>query len=165
MGAVKKIILTRPAVEAGESLGFLPGDLKEKADPYLRPLYDALDEMLGHEAVERMMEKGIIEIAPLAYMRGRTLENCFVILDEGQNTTSSQLKMFLTRLGNSSKMIITGDITQIDLPKYATSGLVEAEEILGGIKSIAFVKLGSNDVARHPLVQDIIDAYGKRDIK
>lgn len=165
LGAVKKIILTRPAVEAGESLGFLPGDLKEKADPYLRPLYDALDEMLGHEAVERMMEKGIIEIAPLAYMRGRTLENCFVILDEGQNTTSSQLKMFLTRLGNSSKMIITGDITQIDLPKYATSGLVEAEEILGGIKSIAFVKLGSNDVARHPLVQDIIDAYGKRDIK
>ena len=158
-GKIKKIILTRPAVEAGESLGFLPGDLKEKADPYLRPLYDALDEMLGHESVEKMIEKGTIEIAPLAYMRGRTLEDSFVILDEGQNTTSSQLKMFLTRLGASSQMVITGDITQIDLPRYAASGLVEAENILGRIKDIAFIKLGSSDVTRHPLVQDIIDAY------
>ncbi len=160
-GNVKKIILTRPAVEAGESLGFLPGDLKEKADPYLRPLYDALDAMLGHESVEKMIEKGIIEIAPLAYMRGRTLEDAFIILDEGQNTTSSQLKMFLTRLGYSSKMVITGDISQIDLPKNVSSGLSEAEEILGGIKKIAFVKFTSGDVARHPLVQDIIDAYEK----
>ena len=158
-GKIKKIILTRPAVEAGESLGFLPGDLKEKADPYLRPLYDALDEMLGHESVEKMIEKGTIEIAPLAYMRGRTLEDSFVILDEGQNTTSSQLKMFLTRLGASSQMVITGDITQIDLPRNAASGLVEAENILGRIKDIAFIKLGSSDVTRHPLVQDIIDAY------
>ncbi len=164
-GIVKKIILTRPAVEAGESLGFLPGDLKEKADPYLRPLYDALDVMLGHESVEKMIEKGIIEIAPLAYMRGRTLEDAFIILDEGQNTSSAQLKMFLTRMGDFSKMVITGDITQIDLPHSTISGLVEAENILGGIKDIAFIKLSSSDVARHPVVQNIIDAYDAKEVK
>ncbi|MDD3383211.1 MAG: PhoH family protein [Bacilli bacterium] len=160
-GKIKKIILTRPAVEAGESLGFLPGDLKEKADPYLRPLYDALYEMLGKENVEKLIEKGTIEIAPLAYMRGRTLEDAFIILDEGQNTTSSQLKMFLTRMGFRSKMVITGDVTQVDLPIRIKSGLGEAEEILGKIKDIAFVKLSASDVTRHPLVQEIIDAYEK----
>jgi phosphate starvation-inducible PhoH-like protein len=158
-GKIKKIILTRPAVEAGESLGFLPGDLKEKADPYLRPLYDALYEMLGKENVEKLIEKGTIEIAPLAYMRGRTLEDAFIILDEGQNTTSAQLKMFLTRMGFRSKMVITGDITQVDLPIRIKSGLGEAEDILGRIKDIAFVKLSASDVTRHPLVQEIIDAY------
>ena len=156
---VKKIILTRPAVEAGESLGFLPGDLKEKVDPYLRPLYDALDECLGKENVEKLIEKGVIEIAPLAYMRGRTLEDAIVILDEGQNTTTSQMKMFLTRLGFHSKMIITGDISQIDLNRNAKSGLVTALEILKDINSIKCLSLSSKDVSRHPLVKAIIDAY------
>jgi phosphate starvation-inducible PhoH-like protein len=161
LGRCKKIILTRPAVEAGENLGFLPGDLKEKIDPYLRPLYDALDEMLGTETVNKYIEKGIIEIAPLAYMRGRTLDDAYVILDEAQNVTVLQLKMFLTRLGFKSKMIITGDITQIDLHRNVISGLKEAEKILGSIKSIDFIKLNSKDVVRHPLVQAIIEAYEK----
>ena len=161
LGHCKKIILTRPAVEAGENLGFLPGDLKEKIDPYLRPLYDALDEMLGTETVNKFIERGIIEIAPLAYMRGRTLDDAYVILDEAQNVTVLQLKMFLTRLGFKSKMIITGDITQIDLHRNVISGLKEAESILGKIKSIDFVKLNSKDVVRHPLVQAIIEAYEK----
>jgi phosphate starvation-inducible PhoH-like protein len=162
-GIVKKIILTRPAVEAGESLGFLPGDLKEKIDPYLQPLYDALNENLGKETVEKMIEKGTIEIAPLAYMRGRTLEDAYVILDEAQNTTILQLKMFLTRLGTQSKMVVTGDITQIDLPPKAKSGLIVAKDILKSIKEISFIKLNSNDVCRNPLVQKIIDAYDKFD--
>lgn len=162
-GVVKKIILTRPAVEAGESLGFLPGDLKEKIDPYLQPLYDALNENLGKETVEKMIEKGTIEIAPLAYMRGRTLEDAYVILDEAQNTTILQLKMFLTRLGTQSKMVVTGDITQIDLPPKAKSGLIVAKDILKSIKEISFIKLNSNDVCRNPLVQKIIDAYDKFD--
>lgn len=158
---VRKIILTRPAVEAGESLGFLPGDLKEKVDPYLRPLYDALHDILGVEHTERMIERGIIEIAPLAYMRGRTLEDAFVILDEAQNTTHAQMKMFLTRLGFGSKMVITGDKTQIDLPKGAKSGLVLAEPILRNVKGIAIVELDETDVVRHPLVSKIIQAYAK----
>lgn len=156
---VQKIILTRPAVEAGESLGFLPGDLKEKVDPYLRPLYDALYDMLGHEKTERYIEKGIIEIAPLAYMRGRTLEDAYVILDEAQNTTDAQMKMFLTRLGFHSKMIITGDITQIDLPKGVVSGLKKALHILKDVKGIRFVYLTALDVVRHPVVQRIIERY------
>ncbi len=162
-GTIKKIILTRPAVEAGESLGFLPGDLKEKIDPYLQPLYDALNEMLGKETVVKMIEKGTIEIAPLAYMRGRTLEDAYVLLDEAQNTTILQLKMFLTRLGTQSKMVVTGDITQIDLPLKAKSGLIVAKDILKDIKEISFIKLNSNDVCRNPLVQKIIDAYDKYD--
>lgn len=156
---VQKIILTRPAVEAGESLGFLPGDLKEKVDPYLRPLYDALYDMLGQEKTERYIEKGIIEIAPLAYMRGRTLEDAYVILDEAQNTTDAQMKMFLTRLGFHSKMIITGDITQIDLPKGVGSGLKKALHILKDVKGIRFVYLTALDVVRHPVVQRIIVRY------
>lgn len=156
---VQKIILTRPAVEAGESLGFLPGDLKEKVDPYLRPLYDALYDMLGQEKTERYIEKGIIEIAPLAYMRGRTLEGAYVILDEAQNTTDAQMKMFLTRLGFHSKMIITGDITQIDLPKGVVSGLKKALHILKDVKGIRFVYLTALDVVRHPVVQRIIERY------
>ena len=156
---VQKIILTRPAVEAGESLGFLPGDLKEKVDPYLRPLYDALYDMLGQEKTERYIEKGIIEIAPLAYMRGRTLEDAYVILDEAQNTTDAQMKMFLTRLGFHSKMIITGDITQIDLPKGVGSGLKKALHILKDVKGIRFVYLTALDVVRHPVVQRIIERY------
>ncbi len=156
---IKKIILTRPAVEAGENLGFLPGDLKEKVDPYLRPLYDALYEMLGNEAVEKYIENGVIEIAPLAYMRGRTLNDAFIILDEAQNATVTQIKMFLTRLGFNSKMIINGDITQIDLKNQADSGLASAFVLLKHIKEIAFVNLSSKDVVRHPLVQKIIDAY------
>lgn len=160
-GTINKIILTRPAVEAGENLGFLPGDLKEKVDPYLRPLYDALHDALGVETCERLMEKEIIEIAPLAYMRGRTLENAFIILDEAQNTTKAQLKMFLTRMGFHSKIIVTGDITQIDLIKKRDSGLLNAKEILYGIDGIQFVELSSLDVVRHPLVQKIIDAYEK----
>ena len=156
---VQKIILTRPAVEAGESLGFLPGDLKEKVDPYLRPLYDALYDMLGQEKTERYIEKGIIEIAPLAYMRGRTLEDAYVILDEAQNTTDAQMKMFLTRLGFHSKMIITGDITQIDLPKGVVSGLKKALHILKDVKGISFVYLTALDVVRHPVVQRIIERY------
>ena len=156
---IKKIILTRPAVEAGENLGFLPGDLKEKIDPYLRPLYDALYEMLGKENTEKFIERGIIEIAPLAYMRGRTLEDAFIILDEAQNTTTMQMKMFLTRLGFNSKMVITGDITQIDLKNNVKSGLKQVQEILNGIKEIKFIVMDSTDVCRHPLVQKIIDAY------
>ena len=160
-GNVKRIILTRPAVEAGESLGFLPGDLKEKVDPYLRPLYDALHDVLGTEHTARLMERGTIEVAPLAYMRGRTLDDAFVILDEAQNTTPEQMKMFLTRLGFGSKMVINGDITQIDLPKGVKSGLQIAEYRLANIKGIAFVYLKQSDVVRHPLVQKIIAAYEK----
>ncbi|MFD1335436.1 PhoH family protein [Oceanobacillus iheyensis] len=160
-GLVKKIILTRPAVEAGESLGFLPGDLKEKVDPYLRPLYDALHDVLGSEHTLRLLERETIEIAPLAYMRGRTLDDAFVILDEAQNTTPAQMKMFLTRLGFGSKMIITGDITQIDLPKGVTSGLQVAEQLLSKVEGISFIHLSQTDVVRHPLVQKVIDAYEK----
>jgi len=156
---VKKIILTRPAVEAGENLGFLPGDLKEKVDPYLRPLYDALYDMLGVEQTEKLMEKGVIEIAPLAYMRGRTLEDAYVILDEAQNTTDNQMKMFLTRLGFRSKMIVTGDVSQIDLPRNTTSGLIRALDILEGVKGISFIHLSAMDVVRHPVVQRIIERY------
>lgn len=158
---VRKIILTRPAVEAGEKLGFLPGDLQDKVDPYLRPLYDALFDMFGAESFGRYMEKGIIEVAPLAYMRGRTLDEAFIILDEAQNTTSEQIKMFLTRLGNESRMVITGDITQIDLPDAKKSGLVEAVKILKGIDDIEIHRFTEKDVVRHKLVQDIIKAYEK----
>lgn len=158
---VKKIILTRPAVEAGEKLGFLPGDLQDKINPYLRPLYDALFDMFGAESFGKYMEKGIIEVAPLAYMRGRTLDEAFIILDEAQNTTSEQIKMFLTRLGNESRMVITGDITQIDLPDPRKSGLVEAMKVLKGIDDIAVHRFTEKDVVRHKLVQDIIKAYEK----
>lgn len=158
---VRKIILTRPAVEAGEKLGFLPGDMQDKVDPYLRPLYDALFDMFGAESFARYMEKGIIEVAPLAYMRGRTLDEAFIILDEAQNTTSEQIKMFLTRLGNESRMVITGDITQIDLPDARKSGLVEAVKVLQGIDDIAIHRFTEKDVVRHRLVQDIIKAYEK----
>lgn len=158
---IKRIILTRPAVEAGESLGFLPGDLKEKVDPYLRPLYDALNDVLGAEQTQRLIERGTIEIAPLAYMRGRTLDDAFVILDEAQNTTPAQMKMFLTRLGFGSKMVITGDITQVDLPKGVKSGLKAAVDILSSVSGASFVFLEQSDVVRHPLVQKIIDAYDK----
>ncbi|WOV88819.1 PhoH family protein [Sporosarcina oncorhynchi] len=158
-GSVKRIILTRPAVEAGESLGFLPGDLKEKVDPYLRPLYDALHDVLGAEHTERLMERGTIEIAPLAYMRGRTLDDAFVILDEAQNTTKAQMKMFLTRLGFGSKMVITGDKTQIDLPRGIESGLIASESILKNVKEIHFQYLEQGDVVRHPIVAKIIEAY------
>lgn len=158
-GRTKKIILTRPAVEAGESLGFLPGDLKEKIDPYLRPLYDALYDSLGFEQTNQLIEKQVIEIAPLAYMRGRTLDNAYVILDEAQNTTDKQMKMFLTRLGFNSKMVITGDITQIDLPYGAKSGLSVASKILCGINKIAIVEFEKYDVVRHPLVAKIIERY------
>ena len=160
---VEKIILTRPAVEAGEKLGFLPGDLQEKVNPYLRPLYDALQEMLGIETYAKMMERGTIEIAPLAYMRGRTLSNAFVILDEAQNTTREQIKMFLTRLGENSKMVITGDLTQIDLPKGLTSGLKHAIRILKDIDDIGIIRLSERDVVRHPLVQKIVKAYESED--
>ena len=158
-GSAKRIILTRPAVEAGESLGFLPGDLKEKVDPYLRPLYDALHDVLGTEQTDRLIERGVIEIAPLAYMRGRTLDDAFVILDEAQNTTKAQMKMFLTRLGFGSKMVITGDKTQIDLPKGIESGLIVTEKILGKVGDISFQYLEQGDVVRHPLVAKIIEAY------
>ncbi len=158
---VKKIILTRPAVEAGEKLGFLPGDMQDKVDPYLRPLYDALFDMFGADSFGRYMEKGIIEVAPLAYMRGRTLDEAFIILDEAQNTTSEQIKMFLTRLGNESRMVITGDITQIDLPDVRKSGLVEAIKVLKGIDDISVHRFSEKDVVRHRLVQDIIKAYEK----
>jgi phosphate starvation-inducible protein PhoH and related proteins len=158
-GQIKRIILTRPAVEAGESLGFLPGDLKEKVDPYLRPLYDSLHDVLGMEHTERLIERGTIEIAPLAYMRGRTLDDAFVILDEAQNTTPAQMKMFLTRLGFGSKMVITGDITQVDLPKGVKSGLTVAQNTLGHVQGISFVVLEQSDVVRHPLVAKIISAY------
>ncbi|MCI3919700.1 PhoH family protein [Paenibacillus sp. TRM 82003] len=158
-GKVKRIVLTRPAVEAGESLGFLPGDLQEKVDPYLRPLYDALNDVLGPDAVAKALERGLIEVAPLAYMRGRTLEDSFIILDEAQNTTPEQMKMFLTRLGFGSKMVVTGDVTQIDLPRGKSSGLVEAERILKPIGEIGFIHFAETDVVRHSLVQKIIVAY------
>ncbi len=158
-GEVKKIVLTRPAVEAGESLGFLPGDLKEKIDPYLKPLYDAMYEILGVRQTEEYIDKGVIEIAPLAYMRGRTLENVYVILDEAQNTTIGQMKLFLTRLGFNSKMIVTGDITQSDLPQRITSGLVKAAEILKDIEGIDIIFFANGDVVRHPLVQTIIERF------
>lgn len=160
-GIVKKIILARPAVEAGESLGFLPGDFREKIDPYLRPLYDALEEMLPSEQLKNYIEKGVIEIVPLAYMRGRTLNNAYVILDEAQNATGMQMKMFLTRLGPNSKAIITGDITQIDLPTYSQSGLVQVKEILKNVDGVGFVYFDKGDVVRHKLVKDIINAYEK----
>ncbi len=156
---IKKIIITRPAVEAGEKLGFLPGDLKEKVDPYLIPIYDALNDFLGKETVEKLVEKGVIEIAPLAYMRGRTLDHAIVILDEAQNTTSNQMKMFITRLGFDSKMIITGDMSQVDLQKNETSGLFEATHLLKNIKGIDQIKFGKYDVMRHPLVSKIIERY------
>lgn len=160
---VNRIILTRPAVEAGESLGFLPGDLQMKVDPYLRPLYDALFEILGQDAFQKYLEKGLIEVAPLAYMRGRTLDNAYVILDEAQNSTNEQMKMFLTRLGYGSKAIITGDVTQIDLPRGKQSGLKTVLKILDGVKGIEIIRLGRNDIVRHPLVQRIIDAYDRFD--
>jgi phosphate starvation-inducible PhoH-like protein len=163
-GLVKKIILARPAVEAGESLGFLPGDFREKIDPYLRPLYDSLDDMIPSEKLKNYIEKRIIEIVPLAYMRGRTLNNAYVILDEAQNSTTMQMKMFLTRLGGNSKSIITGDITQIDLPHKQVSGLVQAKEILSKVEGVAFVYFDKDDVVRHKLVKDIIDAYEKHNI-
>ena len=158
---IRKIILTRPAVEAGEKLGFLPGDMQDKVDPYLRPLYDALFDLFGAENFARYMEKGIIEVAPLAYMRGRTLDEAFIILDEAQNTTSEQIKMFLTRLGSESRMVITGDITQIDLPETKRSGLAEAIKVLKGIDDIYIHRFTEKDVVRHRLVQDIIRAYEK----
>ena len=158
---VEKIILTRPAVEAGEKLGFLPGDLGAKVDPYLRPLYDALQEMFGLETFNRLTEKGAIEIAPLAYMRGRTLSNAFIILDEAQNATREQMKMFLTRMGEGSKIVVTGDVTQIDLPRDTMSGLIHAAKILENIPRIAIIKLTAKDVVRHPLVQAIVAAYEK----
>ncbi|MNO21545.1 PhoH-like protein [compost metagenome] len=160
-GSVKRIVLTRPAVEAGESLGFLPGDLQEKVDPYLRPLYDALYDVMGPEQTAKALERGLIEIAPLAYMRGRTLDDSFIILDEAQNTTPEQMKMFLTRLGFGSKMVITGDVTQIDLPKGKKSGLIEAKTILHSIEEIGFVQFAESDVVRHSLVQKIIVAYDR----
>ena len=160
---IERIILTRPAVEAGEKLGFLPGDLQQKVDPYLRPLYDALNDMMGAEAYARLLERGQVEVAPLAYMRGRTLNDAFIILDEAQNTTSEQMKMFLTRMGMGSKMVITGDVTQIDLPAGKKSGLTEAVEVLGGVDDIAIVKLTHKDVVRHELVQAIVNAYEKHD--
>jgi phosphate starvation-inducible PhoH-like protein len=162
-GQVKRIVLTRPAVEAGESLGFLPGDLKEKVDPYLRPLYDALHDVLGMEQTVRLMERGTIEVAPLAYMRGRTLDDAFVILDEAQNTTREQMKMFITRLGFGSKMVINGDLTQIDLPKGKQSGLKAAIEILSKVNDIAFIYLQQTDVVRHTLVQQILNAYERQE--
>ena len=158
---VRKIILTRPAVEAGERLGFLPGDMTEKLDPYLRPLYDALKEILGLDMYQKFSNRGVIEIAPLAYMRGRTLNDAFIILDEAQNTTSNQMKMFLTRLGFNSRMVVTGDLSQIDLPRGVTSGLAEAVEILKGVKGVGISELNSADVVRHEVVSRIVDAYAK----
>ncbi|MDL2206677.1 PhoH family protein [Eubacteriales bacterium OttesenSCG-928-N13] len=160
---VERIILTRPAVEAGEKLGFLPGDLQQKVDPYLRPLYDALHEMTGMEGYQRLVERGAIEVAPLAYMRGRTLNDAFIILDEAQNTTSEQMKMFLTRMGMGSRMVITGDVTQIDLPTGKKSGLTEAVEVLKGVPDIAIITLTHRDVVRHELVQAIVRAYERHD--
>jgi phosphate starvation-inducible PhoH-like protein len=160
---VKRIVLTRPAVEAGEHLGFLPGDLYEKVNPYLRPLYDALHDMMDFEDASRLIQRGVIEVAPLAFMRGRTLNDSFVILDEAQNATTEQMKMFLTRLGFSSKAVITGDVTQTDLPEGKVSGLIEARNILEGIQGIRFIYFSREDVVRHPLVQEIIDAYEQRE--
>lgn len=164
-GEVSRIILTRPAVEPGESLGFLPGDLKEKVDPYLRPIYDSLYAILGTNTTDRLMERGVIEVAPLAYMRGRTLDDAFVILDEAQNTTDAQMKMFLTRLGFNSKMVVNGDMTQVDLPGRQHSGLIDARHILKNIDQIKFINFSANDVVRHPVVAKIITAYEKEDIK
>jgi phosphate starvation-inducible PhoH-like protein len=164
-GEINRIILVRPAVEAGEKLGFLPGDLAEKVNPYLRPLYDALHDMVDFDQTSALLQRGVIEVAPLAFMRGRTLNDCFVILDEAQNTTSEQMKMFLTRLGISSKAVITGDITQIDLPNGTTSGLIETMKILAGIRGLKFVYFTDKDVIRHRLVQDIIKAYEKAERK
>lgn len=158
-GEVSRIIVTRPAVEAGESLGFLPGDLKEKVDPYLRPIYDSLFTILGVETTSRLMDRGLIEVAPLAYMRGRTLDDAFVILDEAQNTTHAQMKMFLTRLGFNSKMVVNGDQTQIDLPGRARGGLLESEKILANVEQVKFIKFSFNDVVRHPVVAKIVKAY------
>jgi phosphate starvation-inducible PhoH-like protein len=162
---VSRIILTRPAIEAGEKLGFLPGDLQQKVDPYLRPLYDALHDIMGQESFAKNMEKGAIEVAPLAYMRGRTLDNCFIVLDEAQNTTAEQMKMFLTRIGFGSKAVVTGDLTQVDLPEGKKSGLKEAVRILAGVEGIGMMELTNKDVVRHPLVQKIIEAYEKHEIK
>ena len=162
---VKRIVLVRPAVEAGEKLGFLPGDLNQKVDPYLRPLYDALYDLAGYDTVNKMFERNAIEVAPLAYMRGRTLNQSFIILDEAQNTTPEQMKMFLTRIGFGTKAVITGDVTQIDLPKHQKSGLVEAQKILKNVKGLAFTQFLSADVVRHPLVQKIINAYEEYDAK
>jgi len=162
---VNRIILTRPAIEAGENLGFLPGDLQQKVDPYLRPLYDALYEIMGADTFQKNMEKGAIEVAPLAYMRGRTLDNSFIVLDEAQNTTPEQMKMFLTRIGFGSKAVITGDVTQIDLPSGKRSGLIEATKILNDIENIGVCQLTNKDVVRHPLVQKIISAYEKYEQK
>lgn len=162
---VTKIILTRPAVEAGEKLGFLPGDMQDKVDPYLRPLYDALGDMLGGESFNKNVERGLIEVAPLAYMRGRTLDNAFIILDEAQNTTAEQMKMFLTRMGFSSKIVVTGDITQIDLPRDKKSGLRDAERVLSGVEGIEFMYLSEKDVVRHPLVQRIVKAYEEKNVQ
>ncbi|UJF18811.1 PhoH family protein [Vibrio sp. SS-MA-C1-2] len=161
---VRRILLTRPAVEAGEKLGFLPGDLSQKVDPYLRPLYDALFEMLGFERVEKLIERNVIEVAPLAYMRGRTLNDAFIILDESQNTTVEQMKMFLTRIGFNSKAVITGDITQIDLPRHTKSGLRHSIEVLGEVEEISFNFFESNDVVRHPVVAQIVDAYERWEV-
>lgn len=159
---VAKIILARPAVEAGEKLGFLPGDLQDKVNPYLRPVYDALDDTLGVEQARKNVERGVIEVVPLAYMRGRTLDEAFIILDEAQNTTPQQMKMFLTRLGMGSRAVVTGDITQVDLPAGQISGLIEAEQLLGGIRGVSFCYLSKLDVVRHPLVQKIIEAYERK---
>ncbi|MEE1013850.1 MAG: PhoH family protein [Clostridia bacterium] len=162
---IDRIILTRPAIEAGESLGFLPGDMQEKVDPYLRPLYDALGEMMGYEVFHKNVERGLIEVAPLAYMRGRTLDNAFIILDEAQNTTPEQMKMFLTRMGFSSHIVVTGDVTQIDLPRDKKSGLKDAEIILKNVEGIEFVYLDERDVVRHPLVQRIVKAYERKELE
>ncbi|MBS9337486.1 PhoH family protein [Fructobacillus parabroussonetiae] len=164
-GDVERIIIARPAVEAGESLGFLPGDLKEKVDPYMRPIYDAMNSLIGADHVERLMERGVLEIAPLAYMRGRTLDDAFVIVDEAQNTTNAQMKMVLTRLGFQSKMVINGDPSQIDLPKGVRSGLLAAQKILQGLNRVAFVHFDSQDVVRHPVVGQIVSAYEEADEK
>ena len=160
---VERIVLTRPAVEAGERLGFLPGDLQQKVDPYQRPLYDALHNLLGPERTAALQEKGVIEVAPLAYMRGRTLADSFVILDEAQNTTPAQMRMTLTRLGENSRMVVTGDITQIDLPPGQPSGLIEAAEVLGGVEGVALCRFSDADVVRHPLVQRLVQAYARKD--
>lgn len=160
---VERLVLTRPAVEAGERLGFLPGDLQQKVDPYLRPLYDALHTLLGQERTTQLLEKGVIEVAPLAYMRGRTLADAFVILDEAQNTTPAQMRMVLTRLGENARMVVTGDVTQIDLPPGQISGLVEASEVLDGVEGVALCRFTDTDVVRHPLVQRLVQAYARRD--
>jgi phosphate starvation-inducible protein PhoH and related proteins len=163
--AVKRIVLVRPAVEAGERLGFLPGDMAQKVDPYLRPLYDALYDLMGYDKVSKMFERAAIEVAPLAFMRGRTLNHAFVILDEAQNTTPEQMKMFLTRMGFGSKSVVTGDITQVDLARGQKSGLVDAQEVLKGVRGIAFTRFGTEDVVRHPLVQRIVNAYENREAR